>query len=171
MATLRKGKCYKVPTRAYTRKSKYKRKGFIKAIPQSKIVRYHMGDQSKDFSNTVKLVAKEKFQIRHNAFESCRMMLNKHLQNKFGPKGYHFHINLFPHQVLRENKMLTGAGADRMQTGMAHSFGKAVGTAAVVKNGTTIFTLYVDKEHVEGAKKILSMARPRVSGKTSIEVF
>ena len=50
MATLRKGKCYSKPnTRPYTRKSKYKKKGFIKAVPDSKLARFHMGDKLKNF--------------------------------------------------------------------------------------------------------------------------
>lgn len=171
MATLRKGKCYRKPTRAYVRKSKYKKKGFIKAIPTSKVVRYHMGDSKKEFSSQVRLVSKEKFQLRHNSIESCRQMINKHLQKKFGPKGYHFHINVVPHQVLRENKMLTGAGADRMQTGMAHSFGKAVGIAAILKIGSVIFEVNVDKESTNDAKTILNMAKSRISGKTSVEIL
>ncbi|MFH1376558.1 MAG: 50S ribosomal protein L16 [Candidatus Woesearchaeota archaeon] len=170
MASLRKGKCYRLPSRGYTRKSKYKKKGFIKSIPASKVVRYHMGDIKKEFPSRVKLISKEKFQIRHNAIESCRMMLNKHFQRKFGPKGYHFHINVVPHQVLRENKMLTGAGADRMQTGMAHSFGKAMGVAAIVKVGSVIFEIDVEKESVEDAKTIMKMAKSRIAGRTGIEI-
>ena len=33
MAQLRKGNAYKKTTRAYTRNSKYKKKGFIKVVP------------------------------------------------------------------------------------------------------------------------------------------
>jgi large subunit ribosomal protein L10e len=168
MATLRKGKCYRKPTRAYVRKSKYKKKGFIKAIPPSKIVRFHMGDIKKEFPASIRLVSKEIFQVRHNALESCRQMLNKHFQTSFGPKGYHFHINIVPHQILRENKMLTGAGADRMQTGMAHSFGKAVGTAAIVKRDSVIFTVKVNENNVEEAKKILEKARARIPGRAIV---
>jgi large subunit ribosomal protein L10e len=170
MASLRKGKCYRNVTRPYTRKSKYKKKGFVKAIPAVKIVRYHMGDPKREFSASVKLVAKGEYQIRHNALESCRQMINKHLQNTFGNKGYHFFINIVPHQVLRENKMLTGAGADRMQTGMAHAFGKPVGTAAIVRDGTIIFTINIDKENVEKVKQILEKAKPRIPGKVGVEI-
>lgn len=170
MATLRKGKAYRNVTRAYTRKSKFKKKGFIKAVPNHKIVRFHMGDNLKKYPKTVKLIAKEKFQVRHNALESCRILINKKLQTKFGNKGYHFFINIYPHHVLRDNKMLTGAGADRMQTGMQQSFGKVVGTAAQVKNGTTIFTVNVSEEGVDFVKEALSKAKPRIAGKVAVEV-
>ncbi|MFC7029415.1 hypothetical protein ACFQH8_22010 [Halomicroarcula sp. GCM10025710] len=39
-------------------------------------------------------------------------------------------LRKFPHQVLRENKQATGAGADRVSDGMRQAFGKIVGTAA-----------------------------------------
>ncbi len=39
--------------------------------------------------------------------------------------------------------MITGAGADRMQTGMQLSFGKASGKAALLKPGSKIFFLAV----------------------------
>jgi large subunit ribosomal protein L10e len=51
-----------------------------------------------------------------------------------------------PHHILRENKMITGAGADRMQTGMSHSFGSNVGRAAQVKKGQVIFMLGLPSE-------------------------
>ncbi|MCD4759827.1 50S ribosomal protein L16 [archaeon] len=168
MASLRKANAYRNVTRAYTRKSKYKKKGFIKAVPTHKIVRFHMGDNKKEFSDSVKLVSKEKFQIRHNALESCRVLINRQLMKKFGSKGYHFYINIYPHHVLRDNRMLTGAGADRMQTGMQQAFGKVTGTAAQVKKGTTIFTVNVPEDGVEFVRGILSKAKPRIAGKIGV---
>ena len=171
MATLRKGHCYSKPTtRSYTRKSKYKKKGFIKAIPASKLNRYHLGDKLKKFPKEVRLVAKEQFNVRSNALESCRMFLNRHLQKKFGAKGYHMVINVFPHQILRENKMLTGAGADRMQSGMQRSFGKAMGTAARLKKGTIIFRVGVPVDGVDFASTTLKRANTRIPGKVEIKV-
>ena len=170
MATLRKANAYRKVVRAYTRKSKYKKKGFIKGNISSKIVRFHMGDSKKEFPKSVKLVATEPFQIRHNALESCRILVNRQLQKKFGNKGYHFFINVYPHHVLRNNKMLSGAGADRMQTGMKQSFGKVEGVAAQVKKGTTIFTAQVDDDGVEYAKDMLMKTKPRIAGRTAIEV-
>ena len=169
MATLRKGNAYRKVTRAYTRKSKYKKKGFIKAVPNHKIVRFHMGDNTKEFPAKIKLVSKEKFQLRHNSIESARVLVNRQLIKKFGNKGYHFYINVFPHHVLRNNKMLTGAGADRMQTGMKQSFGKVEGTAAQLKNGSTIFTLEVPENGLEFAREALAKAKPRISGKVVVE--
>lgn len=170
MATLRKGICYRHVTRAYTRKSKYKAKSFIKAIPASKIVRFHMGDTKVDFPRKVMLVTKERMQIRHNALESARVLVNRHLQKAFGNSGYHFLVHLYPHHVLRENKMLTGAGADRMQKGMQKSFGRAVGVAAQARVGTVVFTIFVPEANVVIAKKSMEMARARMPGTYSVVV-
>ncbi len=169
MATLRKAKCYRNIERAYTRKSKYKKKGFVKSPTAIKIVKYHMGDTTKDFKKVVKLVSKDKYQVRHNALESCRMLINRQLIKKFGPKGYHMFINIFPHHILRENKMLTGAGADRMQSGMKHAFGKAMGSAAQVKKGTTIFTVMVDNEEIF-VLELMKKVKNRLPGPVSVEI-
>jgi|TARA_Y100000310_G_C20643604_1_gene795324 large subunit ribosomal protein L10e len=170
MAQLRKGSAYKKTTRAYTRKSKYRRKGFIKAVPVTKIVKFCMGDLNKEFPKKVKVIAKTQFQLRHNALESCRTLVNRQLQGRFGSKGYKFTINPFPHHILRENKMLTGAGADRMQSGMKHAFGKAMGSAAQLKKGSTIFTVNCTEESIDFVKKALAKTKSRMPGKITIEI-
>jgi large subunit ribosomal protein L10e len=171
MAQLRKGNAYKKSTRAYTRKSKYKKKGFIKVVPASKVIKFNMGDLNKEFPKKIKLISKGTFQVRHNALESCRTLVNRQLSKRFGSKGYRFTINQYPHHVLRENKMLTGAGADRMQSGMKHSFGKAMGTAAQLKPGKTLFTVNVNESDVEFAKKALEKTKARIPGKVRIEIL
>lgn len=170
MAGLRKGHCYTTIERPYTRKSKFQKKGFIKAMPTSKIVRFDMGDPKKQFNATVKLVSKQDIQIRHNAIESARQIINRNLNEKLGTANYHFQVHMFPHHVLRENKMLGGAHADRLQTGMAHSFGKPVGLAAQVKNGKAMFSVKVDNENIEAARESLLKATPRLPGKCGIEI-
>jgi ribosomal protein L16/L10AE len=48
-----------------------------------------------------------------------------------------------PHHTLRENPLAAGAGADRLSTGMKHSFGKTIGTACQVHKGKVIFELFL----------------------------
>ena len=98
------------------------------------------------------------------------MVVNRNLQSVLG-SNYFFRINVYPHHALRENKMLGGAHADRLQSGMAHSFGKVVGTAAQVKRGNPVFTVWVDKENIDKAKTALETANPRLPGnKCHIEI-
>ena len=151
--TLRKGKCYsksrEVP---YTRKSKVRTKGYIKAPPQTKIVKFTMGNYQKyrggGFNYVVKVISREYVQIRDNALEACRLLVHRHLEKDLGKINYMLQVNAYPHHVLRENKMLTGAGADRMSTGMKKSFGKSIGIAARVKVGQVFYSLYLDERNL-----------------------
>ncbi len=170
MAGLRKGKCYRHITRAYTRKSKFRKKDYIAAVPNTKIIKFDMGNVKKKFQYEVNLVSKNPIQIRHNALESSRMVVNRKLNEKFGDMNYHFKLRVHPHHVLRENKMLTGAHADRMQTGMQRAFGRAVGIAAQVKRGKEVFSIRINKKDLETTKEILKTATPRLPGTYIIEV-
>ena len=59
MAGLRKGVCYRNIVRAYTRRSKYKAKGYIKAIPPLKIVKFDQGNLQKKFDAQVSLYTRQ----------------------------------------------------------------------------------------------------------------
>ncbi|UZE94065.1 MAG: 50S ribosomal protein L16 [Candidatus Pacearchaeota archaeon] len=171
---LRKGRCYnKINKRPYTRKSKVKSKSYLKTIPAMKIAKFVMGDIKgffkKKYLFNISLITLEPVQIRDNAIEASRQMIHRHLEKKL--KGsYYFSVSAYPHHVLRENKMLTGAGADRMQTGMQLSFGKPVGIAARIKAGGKIFTIACDKEMLPTVRTIFSKVRPKIPGKKSIRV-
>tara|TARA_Y100000310_G_scaffold331176_1_gene404272 strand:- start:877 stop:1398 length:522 start_codon:yes stop_codon:yes gene_type:complete len=170
MATLRRGHCSTPVKRAYTRKSKYRRKNYIRAVPTNKIIRYDMGELSKEFPYKVQLLVKEAIQIRHNSIESCRQIVNRNLGRLIGT-DYYFKINTYPHQIIRENKMLTGAGADRMQTGMQRAFGSPTGVAARMRKNQALFTIKVTKENVDHAKAALKKATPRLPGKFTINII
>ena len=66
--------------------------------------------------------------------------------------------------------MLTGAGADRMSPGMSKAFGKPVGVAAQLKKGQTILSISVNKEHLDLAKRAMSLAKPRLPGSYLINI-
>ena len=148
---LRKASAYsKKKVRPYTRKSNVKSRSYIKTIPQQRIVKFKMGaaeDYRKGkFKFILKLVAGEKVLIRDNALEASRQYIHKKLEKSF-PGQYFFEVKVYPHHILRENKMLTGAGADRMQSGMQKSFGSTVGRAAIVKKNQTIFLVAFFREN------------------------
>ncbi len=166
---LRKGHCYTKLKRAYTRKSKYKRKGYVKSVPVTRVIRYDMGDLRKKFSFKVTLNVKAGIQIRQNSLESCRLIINRHLNKALGT-NYYLKLHVYPHHVLRENRMLTGAGADRMQTGMQKAFGTPVNIAAQMKKNQTLFSVKVDEADTLKAKAALQKARPRLPGSFSIEI-
>jgi len=170
MAKLRKFKCYRKVKRAYTRKSKYKNKGYIKAVPDARIVRYNMGDVKKKFRYQLDLISSDKVQVRSNAIESARLVSNRRLEKHLGRNGYYFVIKTFPHHALRENKMLVGAGADRMQTGMQKAFGKVIGVAAQLKKKQILFSIYVNKDGLDVAKRALKLANSRLPIKFGVDI-
>ncbi len=170
MARIRKFIAYRRLERPYTRVSKYKKKSYVKANPHMTLVKFEMGDPSKKFSHTLNLVSKTDLQIRYNALESARQTANRLVENKLGKKAYFFKFKVYPHHVLRENPLAAGAGADRMSTGMSHSFGKAIGRAARVKKGQTVLTIKVNKQNLSTAKTALKRASHKLPNSYRIEV-
>jgi large subunit ribosomal protein L10e len=72
--------------------------------------------------------------------------------------GYHLKIRVYPHQIVRENPMATGAGADRVQNGMRKSFGKSISSEAIVKKNQKILTIDTTKKNILDAKEALRRA-------------
>jgi large subunit ribosomal protein L10e len=132
----------------------YTRKKYIRGSPAPKIVKFTMGDPSGDFEFQARLIAEKEVQIRHNALEAARVATNRILSEKLGT-NYLLRIMPYPHVVLRENKMIFGAHADRLQDGMRNAFGKAIGVAARVKVDQALIMVNVNKEGIEVAKTAL----------------
>ena len=148
----------------------YTRKEYIKGKPQIKISKFQGGELA-DYDYTVQLLINEKMQITHMAIESTRLAANKTLEKTTGETGYFSKLRIYPHVLLRENKMIAAAGADRLQEGMRRAFGKAVSLAARVKRGQCIMELQVKKEHLEAAKKALKGACVKLPGTPTIRVI
>lgn len=127
-------------------------------IPGSKVVQYDMGNLKAEFPVALSLVVKEACQIRHTALESARVTVNKKMLSKVGAQNYHVKLRVYPHEVLRENKQATGAGADRVSQGMRQAFGKAVSTAARVKAGQRVMTVETSPQHFLRAKHAIKSA-------------
>ncbi len=168
MARLRKFVAYRPLERPYTRFSKYKKLSYVRSRPVCKVVRFDSGEVSRTFPLTLHLVSKSDLQIRDNSIESARQTGNRLLEKTLGKTGYRFVTRIYPHHVLRENPLAAGAGADRLSTGMAHSFGKSVGVAAQVKAGKPLFTVHIGKENISLARQALKRASYKVPCKCSI---
>jgi len=132
----------------------YTRKKFVRGFPPSKITKFTMGDTKSEFEYEARLIAQKKAQIRHNALEAARIATNRHLGDKLA-ENYCLRILPYPHNILRENKMIFGAHADRLQSGMKRSFGKPIGTAARVKSKQAVIVVSVNEDGVEAAKEAL----------------
>lgn len=170
MARIRKFVAYRRLERPYTRVSKYKKRNFVRSRPNITLVKYDMGDLTKVFPWELTLISKDALQIRHNALESARMTSNRLLEKVIGKTGWKMKVNVFPHHVLRENPLASGAGADRMSTGMQKSFGKSMGTAAQIKKGQRVFTVWTTRPNIETAKKALERAGKKLPCSVIIKI-
>lgn len=171
---LRPAKCYReVKGRPYTRKAiKVMKKAFIRGIPGPKIHIFDMGNKSKrEWNVGIDLVARDLVQVRHNQLESVRMAVFRKLNKDVGHQNFFFRIRAYPHHVMRENAMATGAGADRFQQGMRNAFGKPIGTAARLKKGKALLSVYVDeKKFIPAIKDAFRVAKNKLSGSYLVQV-
>jgi len=156
----------------FTRTSKLKGKSYIKTVPPQAIVNFSMGYpalyREGKLPHVLTLVAEEGAQVRHNALEASRQFIHKNLDTDLAGQ-YFFRVIPYPHHIQRENKMLTGAGSDRMQTGMQLSFGKSTGKAAIVKKGGPIFMIAVPSEKaVVMTREIYRQVKPKLPCKTKV---
>lgn len=136
----------------------YTRRKYMGGVPGSKVVHYDMGNLQEEFPVKLSLVVREPCQIRHTALEAARVAANRYLLKALGRNDFHLKLRLYPHHVIRENKQATGAGADRVSSGMRLAFGKAVGTAAQVQPGQRLFTLGILPQNLTDAKIALTRA-------------
>jgi large subunit ribosomal protein L10e len=157
LAKTKPGRLYKqIKSQSYTRRE------YMGGVPGSRITQFDLGDKNGAFNVKVSLVAEERAAIIHNALESCRVAANRVLMKNCGSAGYHLKVRVYPHEVLRENKQASGAGADRVSQGMRQSFGKAVGTAARVDVDQAILTVRVTPERFQFVKEAFRKANTKL---------
>jgi len=170
MAKVRKGVSYRGLERPYTRVSKYRKLNYTRANPRSKIIQYNMGKANKDMPYSVSLFSDNGVQIRDISMESARQTCNRRLEKKLGKEGYNLIIKTFPHHILRENPLASGAGADRMSTGMKKSFGKSIGRAIRAKPGLELMKVFIEEKHIPIAKEALKLASHKLPTSCKIKV-
>jgi large subunit ribosomal protein L10e len=124
-----------------------------------------------DFPVTLGIVAESGGQIRHSALEAARIVSNAFMTKNADLKNFRIRINVKPHHVLRENKMMAFAGADRLQAGMRHSFGKPAGTAARVRIGQVILLIKAEVPLVAKAKEALRRANMKFPIKARVKLL
>jgi len=144
----------------------YTRREYTGGIPNSRITNFHMGNrvagEKREFPVELTLQVDNACQIRHTAYATIR--------EAAGSQGYSLRVRVYPHQVLRENKQATGAGADRVSQGMRCAFGKNVGTAARVTKNQKVITIQTTPEHFAAAKDALRKANCKLPTTSSITV-
>lgn len=146
----RPARCYRYQTRP-----PYTRREYIRGVPDPKIRIYVMGNKKAKFDIYLTLVSLEKGQISHNALEAARTTANRFLTKRLSRDNFFLQIRTHPYHVLRENRMMAFAGADRLQEGMRKAFGKPIGTAARVRVGSPLITVGVYEKDVQEALEVL----------------
>lgn len=136
----------------------YTRREYMGGVPGVKVTQFDMGNLTDELPVALTMVVIETCQIRHDALEAARISANRYLMADIGKQNYRFKVRVYPHQVLRENKQATGAGADRVSDGMRRAFGKAIGTAARVFRGQGVFTIHTTPQNFEKAKEAMRRA-------------
>lgn len=164
----RPARCYRVCGGKPWPKSRYNR-----GVPDPKIKAYDIGSKKVGYDELpycVHLVSKEYEQISSEAMEAARIAANKVLVKVSKKEGYHIRTRTHPFHVLRINKMLSCAGADRLQTGMRGAFGKPYGKVARVNINQIIISVRVREEYLKAAKIALYRASKKFPGRQTISV-
>ncbi len=146
----------------------YTSKKFAPGAPNPKVARFTTGKARPDYDYMLSLVSDGRVQVRHNALEASRVAANKKLA-LVGEENYQLVVRSYPHIILRENKMIATAGADRLQEGMRKAFGKPIGLAARVGIGDTVLELRVKSENLEKAKEAMHAGSAKLPMKTHVQ--
>ncbi len=147
----------------------YVRREYIASKPQSKIAKFTGGAKG-DYDFKMELISNEKVQVRHNALEAARLAVNK-VMSEIGETSFYSLLRVFPHVILRENKMIATAGADRLQEGMRRAFGKGTGLGARVRSGQVILELQIKADNLQKAKDAMRSASSKLPTTTTINVI
>lgn len=164
----RPARCYR-----YCKNKPYIKSRYLRGVPDPKIAIYDVGRRAAhtdDFPLCVHLVCGEKQQIGSECLEAGRIVVNKYMFKTCGKESFHMRIRLHPFHVLRQNKMLSCAGADRLSSGMRHAFGKALGVCARVNIGAIMFSVRSKMQHKDKVIEALRRASYKFAGRQHIVV-
>lgn len=160
-------------------------------MPDPKIRIFDLGRKKatvEDFPLCVHLVSDEYEQLSSEALEAGRICCNKYLVKYCGKDQFHIRMRLHPFHVIRINKMLSCAGADRqvhyilyfvqyylflcvfyrLQTGMRGAFGKPQGTVARVRIGQPIMSVRSSDRYKAQVVEALRRAKFKFPGRQKV---
>jgi large subunit ribosomal protein L10e len=158
----RPARCYR-----YQKNKPYPKSRFCRGVPDGKIRIFDLGRKKAgvdEFPLCVHMVSGELQQISSEALEAARICANKYIAKISGKDSFHMRVRVHPFHVLRINKMLSCAGADRLQTGMRGAFGKPYGVVARVNIGQPILSVRTRDNNKEVALEALRRAKYKFPG-------
>merc|ERR1711963_17969 len=164
----RPARCYR-----YCKNKPYIKSRYCRGVPDGKLRIYDLGNKKASidsFPNCIHLCSLEKEQISSEALEASRIACNKYIVKMAGKDSFHMRIRVHPYHVLRINKMLSCAGADRLQTGMRGAFGKPQGTVARVRIGQPLLSVRTHDKHKGSVIEALRRTKFKFPGRQKIYV-
>lgn len=121
-----------------------------------------------EFPLTVHMISDEYQQLSSEALEAARICANKYIAKTTGKDSFHMRVRVHPFHVIRINKMLSCAGADRLQTGMRGAFGKPQGTVARVNIGQILISVRTKDNNKAVVIEALRRAKYKFPGRQKI---
>ena len=164
----RPARCYR-----YCKNKAYPKSRYNKSCPDPKIRIYDCGNKkapAPEFPTCVHLVSWEREQVGSEALEAARISANKYMVTKVGKDNFHLKVRVHPWHVIRINKMLSCAGADRLQAGMRGAFGKSYGKAARVSIGSILLSIRCKKKDTLTAQEAMRRSKFKFAGRQKIFV-
>ncbi|XP_076824707.1 large ribosomal subunit protein uL16-like isoform X2 [Clavelina lepadiformis] len=162
----RPARCYR-----YCKNKPYPKSRFCRGVPDPKIRIFDLGRKRanvQDFPLCIHMVSDEIEQLSSEALEAARICANKYMVKNCGKDSFHLRVRCHPFHVVRINKMLSCAGADRLQTGMRGAYGKPQGLVARVKIGQPIMSMRCKDNNRAHAIEALRRAKFKFPGRQKI---
>jgi len=162
----RPAQCYR-----YCKNKPYPKSRFNRGVPDPKIRIYDLGNKKAnvmDFPVHIVMVSDELEQIGSEALEAARISANKYMAKQCGKESFHLRIRAHPYHVTRINKMLSCAGADRLQTGMRGAYGKPNGLVARVNIGDPLMSIRCREANCAQAFESLRRSKMKFPGRQKI---
>ncbi|APA11950.1 Bcrpl10 [Botrytis cinerea B05.10] len=164
----RPARCYR-----YCKNKPYPKSRFNRGVPDPKIRIFDLGRKKAnvdEFPLCIHLVSNEYEQLSSEALEAARICANKYMVKSAGKEAFHLRVRAHPYHVVRINKMLSCAGADRLQTGMRGAWGKPNGTVARVNIGQIILSIRTRDSFRPNALEALRRSQYKFPGRQKIIV-
>merc|ERR1711981_1103454 len=146
---------------------------FCRGVPDPKIRIYDLGSKKAsvlNFPHHVVMVSDELEQLSSEALEAARICANKYMTKTIGKESFHLRMRCHPFHVTRINKMLSCAGADRLQTGMRGAYGKPQGLVARVRIGQILLSVRSRDSVKEHVLEPLRRAKYKFPGRQKVVV-
>lgn len=164
----RPARCYR-----YQKNKPYIKSRYLRGVPESKLNIFDVGNKLAShhtFPTCVHLVSGELQQISANALEAARVVVNKHMVKQAGRENFHLRIRVHPYHYVRINRMLTCAGADRLQQGMRGAYGRPENIVARVRINQVLLSVRTRPFFEKNAARALKLASYKIPGRQTVVV-